>query len=413
MAQDATPEKDPVIAAANRAEAEAQAQKAAAEAKSAAISAELAAEKAAIGTLPDSGHSGKVELKTDAGKAEATLLAARAAIAAAGTIATRLEDLVAGQTVRIYAGTERPTFEHWCAFEMRRRLLKDALIPKARELDRMAAEALKELGAVPAAVEGEVKHARAQALAPAAGIALGLDALVKLGGLLQSDYEFGGIGLGPDEELLATAVAGALASQASRPPVVRLAGRPGAPGLPLEDFLGLLTPLQNDAVEAQAQIAHFQAQSKSVRADPNAGDARHRAAAQACDAAAVAWGAFASAWDSLLQGLVTADSTGALPLAKILSEKQISDALAKGEQALFLRMHANVGSYYVRTRLWSFLWGEPFYVAAGVVVSYALVTNSNGDVKAAGVIPRHGGYLQPSAVATQHDLAQHDLESKR
>ena len=71
MSQDAATPTDPVILAAEQDAARENAKKAAAEAKTAAIGAQNASLQAQLGTFPDSGNSGKVDVKTDGGKAEA------------------------------------------------------------------------------------------------------------------------------------------------------------------------------------------------------------------------------------------------------------------------------------------------------------------------------------------------------
>jgi hypothetical protein len=206
MAADSTTApNDPLILAANQATAQANALKAEADAKTAAIGAQAAATQAKAGTVPDSGFTGKVDVAADAGKAEATLLAARTIDLAASVIADEIASLVSNRVVRIYAGSDRPILDHWFAFKLRLTLLSSAMTPKARDLDNDAVAALGKIGLA------QKPHAKLQ-IAPALAIGLGVSTIAKLGALFQSDYTVGGVALTPDDVLLATSVASRLTS---------------------------------------------------------------------------------------------------------------------------------------------------------------------------------------------------------
>ncbi|MBQ1542284.1 MAG: hypothetical protein IIZ63_09795 [Caulobacteraceae bacterium] len=390
MSQDAATPTDPVILAAEQDAARENAKKAAAEAKTAAIGAQNASLQAQLGTFPDSGNSGKVDVKTDGGKAEAALLAGRATNIAAAQIVEAVKDKAAGRSVHVYAGADRPTTDRWTGFDLRQRVLASALAPKADDLDRRAQAALAEikLGATP--------HAKAEA-APLAAVALGAATLTKILGLFQTDNEVGGVAVEHDDAQLALAVAGALRAAGPAPTAVYLAGR--STGTADPDTFDLIKPLAEQGAHAQARIAYLQERAKAVRADVKAKDPKLIEAAGACDQAVAAWQAVAGGYDALLTGLTTPDAGGALPAARVAAEKRLADALGGTDLVLFVKADASVGGYYVRKNILSVFGGEPFYVAAGVVASYVLVAGRQGDVLAAGVTPVHGGYVQASKAA--------------
>ena len=308
MSQDAATPTDPVILAAEQDAARENAKKAAAEAKTAAIGAQNASLQAQLGTFPDSGNSGKVDVKTDGGKAEAALLAGRATNIAAAQIVEAVKDKAAGRSVHVYAGADRPTTDRWTGFDLRQRVLASALAPKADDLDRRAQAALAEikLGATP--------HAKAEA-APLAAVALGAATLTKILGLFQTDNEVGGVAVEHDDAQLALAVAGALRAAGPAPTAVYLAGR--STGTADPDTFDLIKPLAEQGAHAQARIAYLQERAKAVRADVKAKDPKLIEAAGACDQAVAAWQAVAGGYDALLTGLTTPDAGGALPAARV------------------------------------------------------------------------------------------------
>lgn len=395
MAQDtSTTPIDPVILAAQQAKAQADARTAAYNAEAAEITARNAPAKAAVDALPTSTTSGAVATAADAGKAEATLLAAKAANTAAQSIVSALGANMNGKSVTIFAGSERPALDHLNAFNLRLQLLQNAIAPKAQALDDAAVAALRAIHLTAATGGG---HATAQ-FAPMA-IALGVSALTKLVGLFQTDYNVGGIALTPDDNLLATAIAGRLTTaSANKPSGVTLYSRGTNIGAETK-ILALLTPVATNSASAQARIAFFQERAKAIRADPNAKDQSMADAAAACDQAAAAWLLVANGYDTFLQGLTTADTAGNLPIAKIADEQRLAETFGAGELVLFVQMNASVGGFYTKKNLFTAFGAEPFFVAGGVVTSYTLVGGTDGKVMAAGVIPVHGGYHRAPSVA--------------
>lgn len=383
---------DPVVAAANQAKARSDAQTAAFEAESKRIAATAAAQQAAIASIPDSGFSGRVELKTDGGKGEATLLTARAALCAAAAIAEAVGSHVNGESVRIYVGNDKPTLDHLQVFNLRRRLLEEGAKPNAEALDSQAVAALKTAGIEASSL---APPTIAQ-VAPAETIALGLMTLAKLGGLFQSDYELGGYTISADDNLLGAAVAGALSAGE-----VYLASR-SAPAGGADALARLLGPLAETSARAQERMTVLSAKGRQAQ-DLVAGAADHRKdairkAADACSEAGAAWQALVTAYDGFITSLSTPDDKGVYQVTKVAQEQELSAALEGGQFILFVQMAAAVGGYYVKRNLWTFLGGMPFFVMGGVVVTYTLIAGPGGAVKASGVIPHHGGYERADQV---------------
>ncbi len=397
MAQDTnTPQTDPIILAAQQSKAQSEARTADYTARTAEVTARNASAKAAVDALPTSTTTGTVTPGTDAGKAEATLLAAKAANTASATIVGAVGSAVAAKPVTIFAGSERPTLDHLAAFNLRLQLLQNAVAPKAQALDAAAVAALRNV-TLPAVPPGG--HASAQIVDPMT-IALGLTALTKIAGLFQTDYSVGGITLATDHDALATAVAGGLAARpaGSRPASVTLFSR-STNATAGAKLLALITPVAGESAMAQARVAFFQERAKTVRAAANAKDQAMVDAAAACDQAVAAWQLVANGFDTLLQGLTTADAAGNLPIARIADEQRLFDALDAGSLVLFVQMNASVGGFYTRKNIGNAFGGQPFFVAAGVVTSYTLIGGKDGGVIAAGLVPVHGGYHRAPDVA--------------
>jgi hypothetical protein len=406
MAQDNTPPTDPVIVAAQQAKAQSEARTAAYNAQAAEVTARNASAKAAVDALPTSTTTGAVTTAADAGKAEATMLAARAANQAAGTIVAALGERMKDKSVTIFAGSERPTLDHLNGFNLRLQLLQNAITPKAQSLDDDAVAALRNVHFTAASAGG---HATAE-FAPAA-IALGVSALTKLAGLFQTDYAVGGIALTADDGALATAIAGQLTFPAANKPASVMLFSRSTNVSAVTKILALLTPVAKSGAAAQARISFFQERAKAIRADPKAKDPAMVDAAAACDQAAAAWQLVSGGYDALLQSLTVADAAGNLAIARIADEQRLADALTAGELVLLVQMNASVGGYYTKKNILTAFGGEPFFVTGGVVASYTLVSGPDGKVLAAGVVPVHGGYHRASDVAAYVNAAGRNEEN--
>jgi hypothetical protein len=364
------------------------AEKAAAEARTAANAAQVGA---TIGTVPNSGLSGAVSVKTDAGKGEATLLSAVAVARAASFIARDVMAAAKDSKPRqiIIATGDRPRFQYWRMF-----VLRQGLIQKAAEVaTRLDDTASKADNRLPTPQPGTGVHTEA---APLAVAGAALDALKNLGSFFQSDYEIGGISLSPDDSLLSAAVARDLAAQVQTIDSTRYLPATGDKALQ-----GGLEVLEQIVSPAAQKISSATQRAKDLRAraakEPNLQESLENVAAM-YDRSAAAWKEVSDSYATLLKDLATPDANGVLLAFKVADDQFLSNALADGDTILFLKVNNAVGGYYTKKNLWTFLGGMPFYTMGGAVVSFTLIEGANGKVLAAGTYPVHSGYAKANAV---------------
>ena len=387
---------DPQVAAANAEKARTDAEKAALESRKglsdARKGADLSAAQAAIGTVTSSGIAGTVTVKGDAGKGEATLLAALAISRAAAKIATSIAGTVGGKTVVLTPGSETLQYPNYRQFLLGRDLIISALesaITGAQDLR----ESANKLFAAPA--PGPM-HADATAEAipalTAAGVAI--DAISKLGSYFMTDYEAGNLAVSADLDQLMSAVAGSLLGMAdpNRPAAVVLPGRKPPAG---NEFAGIIVELTDQVKRIDSALENATREANRQRA-LGAADAadkdKHLRAAELCDAAADLLNKALAKSQAFLATLAVADAKGVTLIAKIAAEKAFADAANDANAlCLVLDVRATAGGYYTKRNLWTFLGFMPFYVMGGVVVTFQLV-DKDGKLKGAGTVPCHAGY---------------------
>jgi hypothetical protein len=364
--------------------------------------ADLSAVQAAIGTVAGSTIEGTVTLKQDAGKSEASLLAAKALQTAAATIVAAVQPQVSGRRVILLQGAEIPQFANYRQFLMQQGLLQRAF-EVAREEADPAIMGAERLLATPGPVQGE-------ALAPLTVAGAAIDAAAKLGSYFMTNYESGGIALTPDVEQLAAAVSQLLLQQNPRPASINLPSRrtPRA-----DDFSAIMQQLADnirgagrradEAIELAARL------KERLGAADDAGKARLQKAAKSCEDAAAALRKAISKTEEFAISLGTADAKGVVLITKIAQEKFVADTMAPvpgqagppatpGALALLLDVRSTAGGYYTKKNLWTFFGAMPFYVMGGVVVTYYLV-DQDGDITASGLVPVHGSYRSVADVA--------------
>jgi hypothetical protein len=373
------------------------AQKAAAEAEAAADKTAL---QTAIGTVPTSGVTGAVNVKTDAGKGEATLLSATAVSQAAARIGATVSPAIGNSRVLIYTGSDRPRFQHWRSFKMRQGLILKG-IEAAREIHNAATAADAEL---PAAIKAGVTPGTTEA-PPMAVAGAVLEGLKNLGSFFQTEYEIGGISVSPDDSLLSAAVIRHLRAKHKK---VMDPSR-YLPSTGDDQVLTYLTAVETQLRTAPQIVASSETRAKQLRekagakGTPDASKDQLNNVAAMYERAAAAWKAAIESYATLLKDLATPDSGGTLLAFKVADEQFLFDRMAKGDMALFLKVNSAVGGYYTKKNVWTFLGGMPFYTMGGAVVTFALVDGKEGMVLASGELPVHSGYAKANAV---HRLVQ-------
>lgn len=356
--------------------------------------ADLAAAQAAIGTVAGSGIAGTVTLKNDAGKGEATLLAALAMSRAARKIKDNIAGEVKDKRVILTSGSETLQYPNYRQFLLGLELTTSALdsvIREAADLRNKAREAAK------APTTTTESTAEAPAALTVAGVAI--DAISKLGSYFMTDYEASSIALTEDDEQLMNAVAGCLLEQpADRPAAVVLPGRrPAQPG----ELATILKELTDRVRTIDAATTDAANEAKTQRGQSEASAAnkdRHLRAAELCDSAADLLRKALAKAEAFLATLGVADAKGVTLIAKIAAEKAFADA-ANDPNALCLALdvRAVAGGYYTKKNLWTFLGFMPFYVMGGAVVTFQLV-DKDGNLKSAGTVPVHAGYANVKEV---------------
>lgn len=361
-------------------------------ANSDAAAAQIAAEKAQIqaelGSVPDAPVSkGGVTVNQNGGKAEATLLAARATAKAAAQIATQVPTRT---EVVIVGGKAKPLFDEWDRFDVGRKLLGDQFA-RAGNLFKAAG------GDAPLAGSNGTTDISRELVPLAVGTAL--ESLAKLGQFFQTEYTVSNLEIGTDDDLLVAAVGQAIKKRSSAVKITLIdfnpAARPAAKILPdLNALAGQADIAIAQASEADRRAALLKAAAEEKGADK--ADLQSKAAAY--ERAATALRAALTAYDSFSSGVMTVDTSGRPRLVRIAEAKQVVDSLAAKGSVLFVHMHSQTGGFYTKKNLWTFLGGMPFRVMGGVVVSYTVIDGSNGAVSASGIVPVHGGYRTVSEV---------------
>ncbi|MEA2599235.1 MAG: hypothetical protein QOF89_227 [Acidobacteriota bacterium] len=376
-------------AAARKAEAEARkaeadANKAASDAEKAAAEASLAALKAKIGEVPASGISGNVELKDKAGVAEANLLAARAAEAAAGEIVERISG--GPHTIVLYAATEVPSFQELIAYKAQIAILK-----KAFEKADTKSDDVNQRAPAPAGFTPETPFLGAAGLA--------LSAVSNLLGFFRTDFTVGGVEISPNDSLLVHALAGRLAKE-GHTVVLPGAYNPDALSDPAAEILNDLADLsqsRNNALTVASfhdkLAAELLKRAEKTQDPVEKKDLQDKAKLH--QDASDAQKAVATFYDDFFKRLTTASDKGLTPLTQVVRDAVVHKLLSNDSTRLLLiKMQSSGGSYYTRKNLWTFFGGKPFFHMGSVVVSFVLLEGKTGHVKASGVIPVHGGFVQ-------------------
>jgi hypothetical protein len=358
--------------------------------------ADLAAAQAAIGTVAGSGIAGTVTLKNDAGKGEATLLAALAMSRAARKIKDKIADEVKDKRVILTSGSETLQYPNYRQFLLGLELTTSALDSVIREAADLRIKA-REAAEAPTTTTEDTTAEVPPALT-VAGVAI--DAISKLGSYFMTDYEASSITLTEDDEQLMNAVAGCLLEQkpADRPAAVVLPGRkpaqPGELATILKELIDRVRTIDAATTDAADEAKTQRGQSEASAANKD----RHLRAAELCDSAADLLRKALAKAETFLATLGVADAKGVTLIAKIAAEKAFADA-ANDPDALCLALdvRAVAGGYYTKKNLWTFLGFMPFYVMGGAVVTFQLA-DKDGNLKSAGTVPVHAGYANVNEV---------------
>ena len=365
-----------------------------ADAKKAQRDAELAAFKAAVGEVPSPPQTGSVELKTDAGKMEATLLATQALRQAASQIDQQCKKAATGQqNVVLFASGEMPNFQAYMNFKAQVNIIKKAFADAQENSDKVnkAAEP-------PPVIE--------LAVPPLGAAGVVLSAINNLLGFFRTDYSIGGFEVSIEDSVLVSEIAGRLSNGNTKWTVkIPALFDPAALNNAGSEVIGALTALslkKDDAVKKQSEHERaagvFQKMATEENDEGKKNDLEKKAQLQTL-AAQVQKRAVSlfDGWFGKLSAID--DKTGAVPLVTVIREGAVATALEAGRLLLVAKLHKSGGAYYTKKSMWSvFFPGIPLYHMGGTVASFALLEGKTGNVLAAGAVPIHGGFVKAKDV---------------
>ena len=234
---------------------------------------------------------------------------------------------------------------------------------------------------------------------PFAAAGLAVEAADKLLGFFRTDYTVGGIDVSVEDTALINELAGLLTAKGRQvflPKVFSGRELMASSGSVIDEVQDLA--LRNVRASASAARHERAAGSWSERAaaatddqqkrERTAASERHTHAAEGLRNAIALYGAWFTSLSSF-------DSQAAVaPMAAVIREHALMQALGDGRSLLLTKLHASGGSYYTKKNILTALGAMPFFHMGGTVASYAFLDGSTGAVKAAGTIPVHGGFVQ-------------------
>ena len=94
---------------------------------------------------------------------------------------------------------------------------------------------------------------------------------------------------------------------------------------------------------------------------------------------------------------------GPLSISSVAREIALEISLNKGAGLLMVKAVKSGGSLYTEKNHWTLLGRMPFFVGAGVIVSFALLDGSDGRVLASGQHGCHGGFSSPKQLSTHFE----------
>jgi hypothetical protein len=365
-----------------------EAQKAASDAQKAAIEADIAKKKYSLsgGLDAPTPPASSISLGSDSGKAEVTLLHARA-LEAAGIEISRLicPKLDAAAPTLILVGEEQIDTSHFLAFKVDSTALNSQLNAARLSID--------------------AANHRAQTLPPAAdkegngrnlgGILAGADTILggvgKLASYFNAKYTFGGATPNMDPALLSAEIACSSAKFII----------PGnVPASSNAAAFRTLFDLETNASDLRGRLEMARAHATRIATRNDAlaqtASAELAAAIQYANAALQGSDAFASALGAATPA--EGKRPGPAPISLIARQEFIDTALTKpGARILALRP-VSAGAYYTKESLWTFLGGPPLKVMGGAAVAYSLQDAQTGVVTSSGTVIFHGGYRSVRAV---------------
>jgi hypothetical protein len=259
-----------------------------------------------------------------------------------------------------------------------------------------AAEATRRNATLEAEVRGTGE--RAGGSVPVAAIAGVVDTVANM---LRTDYTVYGIALEEDQNLFVREMARAFLATGRPNPVY-------TPGLfplgqstadnPALRRIALLDRLRAAAAAAAASQGQQSRQFEQRLASAGNRTAEVRAAKDAHDGAKKRLEAAIKAYDDLMRSLTSQEGTDPPALAGILRQAYTAELLRRGGLLVVTNVHFMGGTSYTRQNFFSGLFGMPYRVSGGVLVSYIVQDGQSGQVYDARSVPVSGGFYRPTEI---------------
>jgi hypothetical protein len=356
--------------------------------------------KAQGGVVTPSADTGKSEINGDhLPKAEATLLASRAGLAAGSAIRRELEPVftagIRDRPVLVITGRDQLSDGTLTEFEVKRGALTFQLKDLHSRYARLA-QAYPPLK--PSKADVEESEGRFALLPALTGASVMLDSLTKLGSFFATEYKFGSVDIQTTPEMYAAAVLRSFRDSDVHPRFyVTTSLASGEAAKLVED----LRPLQDgyaQAVADHAEATKVAADRRAQAADDSKNTAALIAGAQAYEAFAASAAKVIASTESFMTDLLSGTSEKPAPIIRVAQERKVRRLVEENALVLLIQGEG-LGAYYTKKNLWTFLGGPPLYSMGGANVTYSLYEAQDGLVLADGVIPVHGGYGSIRAVS--------------
>jgi hypothetical protein len=328
-----------------------------------------------------SGYTGGISVDDKAGKIEAAMLATCALKRVAHYIVDEIIDIGIKKTV-LYGGSYVPDFQALTTYQIQIKIIDEAIDKASSKLN----EALIKIDEVLKELDGH-HHSN---LSKVAVISAAIDVGTKVLDYLRTDYSFKGIEVTADDLLLLNILAGVLTARGVKvmlPTIYRS-------GILLEE-----SPIANELRRQATKKAELKQKidAANQRLANFTTDEKNEIETISVElqTACANGEAVIKLYDNFIEKLTTPDEKAKFPLATIIQQRAVQDALKNGASLMSAKISFIGGTNYTARNLWNSLFGPiPFFIRSGVVVNYNLFDGNTGQVQCAGAVPFSGGFYR-------------------
>jgi hypothetical protein len=246
---------------------------------------------------------------------------------------------------------------------------------------------------------------------PAASAALDV-----VGNLLRTDYEIFGISVTPDQSQLIREMAGTLLAERLPNPVYTPSLFPvgsTTDSNPALQRIALLDRLSAEAADAAARHHAAEGVIAQRALHPGANSLALSALKGDHERIKLRLRAAATAYGALLTE-VTATTGGQPPsLVGIVRQANTAALLRRGGLLVMTKIHFQGGTAFSRQNFFSSMFGMPYRVSGGALVSSIVQDGSSGRVYQARVVPVSGGFHGPTQLRRVIEKAESERRGRR